>query len=905
MPSQTLGLGGGGAMYYPVVSPHDANLMFVACDLTGLYRSENGGSTWRVVDGRQMQGNSQCSVAFDPRPTQAKLVYAYDDFPAYLGLRVSTNGGITWNPFLVPGPFGGLNGPPVTDIALDGTGRLFVGTTNGAYYIIPDSTGGWSGSTWKQCMDSGTTLALTGYVINFVFVTDPATGTAISFLATSGFGAPPTDGRVFLSFDQGQTWQDISAGLPSTFANGALRRINSLVGGTDVNSKRVVLYATVPSKAGANNTFEGGVFRYVKQGSSSGPWQSAMGSGINTIDQNHDVFAPCPDVAQYGWLGVATARPDTVYVAVCGTNALPATATAGVYRHSGVFQSNDGGANWRHIFFFIDNHKQPPMKQPTELNLEGGWVDWELDKGFSFGGPALIHDPISGDGNAGGFTVRPPIAIYASKSMLYIMNKPGSFIGFLISLFCRVVVDMFGDVIDIVCPPSPKLWQQAYTEPMVASQTGAHQFWSSIGLEVTTTWHYDIDPHDSQKHYICYTDIGFARSEDGGQTWQYNPPLKPSNDPQVVSGYNTVYEVAMDPDVAGRMWAAVADLHDIPSYQYLQDPTSLGGGGVMMSTDFGQSWTPQTGPLADPTVPDAPAVSIALDRNLQMGGRRLWVSIWGDGVYRSDNGGRTWLRKSTGLGNPTNKHIYRLHHHPDNTLNGKLFCSIAGKRQGDLFLGASGLWRSDDGGETWIPITADPTLTEPSRRTVDYAVHPTNPDIIYLCTAGVNAIAGGVQNKQAGAVYVTAMGTQLSPTWSKLNLPSTFPTPYDPNFFHAFAPFFDPANPNTIYVTTTYNGIWRIDASTMPPTIAEFAAIPFMSAHRLTFAGAAMYITTFGGGVWKVTPPPIPLPSWLRGVFSWWSQRPPVLVLTIAALGVVGALVARWRRRRAVRRIRR
>ena len=34
---------------------------------------------------------------------------------------------------------------------------------------------------------------------------------------------------------------------------------------------------------------------------------------------------------------------------------------------------------------------------------------------------------------------------------------------------------------------------------------------------VTTTWHYYIDPCESNRHYIAYTDIGFARSLDAGQ----------------------------------------------------------------------------------------------------------------------------------------------------------------------------------------------------------------------------------------------------------------------------------------------------------------------------------------------------------------------------------------------------
>ena len=45
-----LGPGGGGAQFYPAVSPHDPNLVLVACDMTGAYISEDGGKSWRLFD---------------------------------------------------------------------------------------------------------------------------------------------------------------------------------------------------------------------------------------------------------------------------------------------------------------------------------------------------------------------------------------------------------------------------------------------------------------------------------------------------------------------------------------------------------------------------------------------------------------------------------------------------------------------------------------------------------------------------------------------------------------------------------------------------------------------------------------------------------------------------------------
>lgn len=65
-----LGPGGGGAQYYPSVSPHDPSLLFVACDMGGAYVSNDGGNSWRMFNlGSQVKGFS-----FDP--SDANTVYA-------------------------------------------------------------------------------------------------------------------------------------------------------------------------------------------------------------------------------------------------------------------------------------------------------------------------------------------------------------------------------------------------------------------------------------------------------------------------------------------------------------------------------------------------------------------------------------------------------------------------------------------------------------------------------------------------------------------------------------------------------------------------------------------------------------------------------------------------------------
>ena len=81
-----LGPGGGGAQFYPAVSPHDPNLVLVACDMTGAYISENGGKSWRLFDLR----SPVTFFAFDP--LDPKVIYAGAD-----ALWRSEDRGRTWS----------------------------------------------------------------------------------------------------------------------------------------------------------------------------------------------------------------------------------------------------------------------------------------------------------------------------------------------------------------------------------------------------------------------------------------------------------------------------------------------------------------------------------------------------------------------------------------------------------------------------------------------------------------------------------------------------------------------------------------------------------------------------------------------------------------------------------------
>ncbi len=82
---EVLGPGGGGAMFNPTISPHDANTVLVSCDMTGAYITHDGGQSWRMFN---LRGVVRFFV-FDP--LDPKVMYAQAT-----GLWRSIDAGETW-----------------------------------------------------------------------------------------------------------------------------------------------------------------------------------------------------------------------------------------------------------------------------------------------------------------------------------------------------------------------------------------------------------------------------------------------------------------------------------------------------------------------------------------------------------------------------------------------------------------------------------------------------------------------------------------------------------------------------------------------------------------------------------------------------------------------------------------
>lgn len=222
---------------------------------------------------------------------------------------------------------------------------------------------------------------------------------------------------------------------------------------------------------------------------------------------------------------------------------------------------------------------------------------------------------------------------------------------------------------------------------------------------------------------------------------------------------------------------------------------AVASGGVWKTVNAGVTFKPifdeqavySTGCVTiDPNNPNV--VWVGTGENV--GGRHI---AWGDGVYKSEDGGATW----TNMGLKNSEHVSKIHIHPENS------DIIRVASQGPLWSsgGDRGFYLSTDGGQTWKKTLGDNEFTG----VTDFAVDPRDPDWIYAATwQHHRTVAAWMGGGPKTKIYLSDDGGN---TWKELKngLPK--------GSMGKIGLAISPQNPDVVYAAIELNrttgGIWR------------------------------------------------------------------------------------------------
>jgi photosystem II stability/assembly factor-like uncharacterized protein len=434
-----------------------------------------------------------------------------------------------------------------------------------------------------------------------------------------------------------------------------------------------------------------------------------------------------------------------------------------------IYKTTNGGGSWQNVFLTTNNQ-----------NIFTGWSGRQGDRDWSYGAGAL------------GFAVAP--------------NDPNR-VAFTDLGFAHLTTD------------AGATWKQMYLNPNdqnpMNAATPKGRSYRSAGLEDTSCWW--LTWSDANNIFGSYSDIRGTRSTDGGSSWSFNYSGQP---------YNSTYQSVKHP-TSGALYVAVSSLHDMYQSTFLTDARIDGGtGAIKLSVDKGATWA---------TLHDFvhPVIGLALDPNNP---NRMYASVIhssAGGIYVSNdiqNGSASsWAKVPA---NPP-----RTEGHPFNIqiLNdGTLVCTYSGRRNSaGSFTASSGVFVSTNGGNTW----ADRSNTGMRYWTKDIVIDPHDSS---QSTWYVSVFSGwGGPPNGLGGLYKT---TDRGASWIKIN-----------NLDRVTSCAISPTNPSEMYLTTETDGLWySSNINSGSPTFSAVTSYPFRQPERVfynPYNPNEIWITSFGNGI--------------------------------------------------------
>lgn len=666
---KVIGPGGGGAQYIPTISPGDPDNVFVRCDMTGSYVTQNGGRSWRMFNLRTVVRD------FEFDPLDPDTVYACNT-----GLYRSEDRGGRWK-LIFPAPqdvmeevmhgdhasqnFVTTSGMPPSSIAVvrvdpgnndhiylglsrawrsDGPLKILESTDKGANFreladvkggqILGIFPGSWEGKSGELTVVTDTSCVKIsrsdGSVTEFELPVSRALsadggsgseGTRLYLLSQMSRGVDGITGGVYCSSDMGETWVKMNGqleeGLIKHGRAPGFRSFAVCEGQPEVVylscSENWVEEMGLPQRySGIMKTTDGG---------ESWDWVLTICGG-DILTQNFRGGWLRRDL---GWFSSPS------YLGVCPTNSKIVYGT-----DSGrTFKSEDGGANWEQLI--------------SQEFADGSFTTRGLDVTTTYG----VHfDPFN---EKHIFITYTDIGLFHSydggktwhhsitgiprqwRNTCYWLEFDPAVRGRIYSVWSNVH--------DL---PRPKMYRSGNLtngrqEGGVAVSGDGGRWWGLLGKGVmkedgthhkgirpgAVCTHIVMDPDspvDSRTLYVCDYGYGVWKTSDGGVTWELkNQGLSDQN----------LYCWRITRLPSGRLILLVAR-GGVEGQEMIP-------GAIYSSDDGAETWSQVQLPAGvtapndlvyDPSDPD-----------------RLYLSCWplfkegkevGGGLYRSEDGGMSW-----------------------------------------------------------------------------------------------------------------------------------------------------------------------------------------------------------------------------------------------------------------------
>jgi photosystem II stability/assembly factor-like uncharacterized protein len=219
---------------------------------------------------------------------------------------------------------------------------------------------------------------------------------------------------------------------------------------------------------------------------------------------------------------------------------------------------------------------------------------------------------------------------------------------------------------------------------------------------------------EAQQRPDLATGDGMYKSTDAGRTWTHLG----LRDTQQIA------QVVVDPKNADRLFVAALG-HPYGPNTERGIFRSLDGGRTFERVLYRDENTGGVDVVIDPVTPST--VYAALWQARQGPWENGDFRGPGSGLFKSTDGGTTWRALTDGLPTWEGDRLGRIGIGISPSQPSRLFLVVEART-------TSGIYRSDNAGETWTRVNADQRVVARPSDATDIRVHPTNPDIVFVPT---------------------------------------------------------------------------------------------------------------------------------------------------------------------------